>query len=185
MTRPLDRRSLLSLGSVVLALPLAGCTDSRLVEAEREPPPLEGAESEGVDLPVEGRYDVAASAIELADGASIEDLSALESYLRDQGLAVESLEESSDAGPIVSLESPFEPGADEGVMWHMGVVAGGYAALVEAGHDAESLEATLLDGDGRGYGHYEIWRDWAEEYAAGERTAREYAGEVAVTFETD
>lgn len=184
------RRGFLSRGVALLGglAALAGCTEERLVEAEREPPPLEGIEHEELDLPVEQRLAIAGEAIERAAGEAFGDLAALETYLVEQDLTVEDLAEDETEGePVVALESVFEQTSERGFLHHLGIVAGGYAALIrgthgsERTHGSEKLEATLLDADSRPFGEYEVRRHWAEAYDEGELTAREYANEVAAT----
>lgn len=179
----MNRRDLLRTGATAVGLAtLSGCTAHRLQEAEREPPPAEAVPDEDVDLPVTEHLEVAAADIERAAGAAVGDLEELAAYLREEGIDVETLEETTEAGtPLVSLEYVVEVTAEVGLMDHMGVVAGGYAALVEAGHESETLEAHLLDPDGEAFGEYEVRRHWAEQYASGESSAREYAEEITVT----
>lgn len=160
-------------GSIVS---LSGCTDSTLQEAKSQPPPVAERFDEGLlGGPVTTRYDVAAEGIERADGADAGTTKAFEEYLKAQDIAVESVEEKEEHGtPVLSVEyAPAGP-SEEGLMRSLGVVAGGYAALVDAGLDAEKLKASLLDPDGRVYGEYEIPTDYAERYNAGEITAKEY-----------
>lgn len=182
----MERRAFLARGAVVLGVVAAsGCTEQRLVEAEREPPPLEGASAEAVDLPAERRLAVAAAGIERASDEEFADLEAFETYLADADVDVEELTEEESAGErILALESAFEPSAEAGLMHHLGVVAGGYAALVAGGHGGERLETSLLDAGSRPYGEYEIRRQWATEYDEGTLTARQYAHEIAVTAES-
>lgn len=180
----MDRRSFL-LSSVVSASLAAtgGCIERELEEANREPPFVEDrVRPEEIDLPVGQRLAVAERAVERAAEAGIEDPDGLGSYLDEEGVAVERVGEAELHGvPVVELE--YDPGdaSDRGLMHHLGLAAGGFAALVAAGHDAESLEATIVDGAGRPFGEYRVERRWAEEYDAGEMTAREYANEVSVT----
>lgn len=163
------------------AATLSGCTEETLTEAERPPAALENASVEEIDLPVEQRLAAAAEGIERAESAAIETPDDLEAYLVDQGIEVESVEEQERAGePIVSLEYLVDEESDRGMMHHLGVVAGGYAGLVEAGHDSEELEAKLLDSALEPYGEYYVKRQWAREYSEGAMTAREYADEVVV-----
>lgn len=186
VTRKTRRRTLLGLGGAFLGVaPLSGCTEERLTAAEREPAALKDLPKEEYDLPVEQRFQRAEAAIERADRADVSDLEGLEEFLRAEDIDVESLTEESKAGePIVSLESALEPSGAGGFIRHLGIVAGGYAALIASGHDSEKLEVTLLEAGERTFGTYEIWRTWAEEYDQGELTAREYAGEILVTAET-
>lgn len=182
----MHRRHLLRRAGIATAgvTALAGCTDSKLKEAEAQPPLVEEYyHEEAVDLPVSQKFEKTAAGVSKADGAEIEDADGFEAYLDEQEVDVEKLEETVVAGePHLSLE--YVDSGEQGTLSTLGVVAGGYAALVEAGHEGEKLEAHLLDSDAREFGEYEIRRHWAEEYNEGVLTAREYANKIAVTVET-
>lgn len=182
------RRELLGrVGAAVGAVAgLSGCTTHSLQESEREPAVADGLGEEEVDLPVSQPLGVAEDGIERGTEADVADVDDLEAYLDDAGIDVEHLaEEENEAGaPIVSLEYVVEETLDQGAMHHVGLVAGGYAALVDAGHEGEKLEASLLDSASREFGEYEIRRHWAEEYNGGALTAREFADEIGVTLAT-
>lgn len=198
----MNRRELLTRGGIAIGTAglVGGCTEDALKEAEREPPFVDGSVSEEeVDLPVEQRLGVAADGIERAEGADIADLAALDTYLLEGGVAVHSIEETRDEHddevvdpelgveahePLVAVAYVTAERAGVGLVQHLGVVAGGYAALVAAGHDSAKLEATLLGRDERPYGLYEVRRPWASAYVADELTAREYAAEVLESAET-
>lgn len=183
----MDRRTFLcSAAGVSAAVATSGCLKGEIEAAEQEPAPLSDVFGpEEVDLPVRQRYAVAGAAIEEASTAEFEDLDGFEASLQERDVSVETLEEAESAGePIVELEYVVEQRLDSGFLERLGVVAGGYATLVAAGHDSERLEATLLDADGRTFGSYDVERAWAEEYDEDALTAREYAGEVAPTAET-
>jgi hypothetical protein len=95
------------------------------------------------------------------------------------------VEEGPVEVPIVELEYVIEEQVEEGAVHTIGIVAGAYAALIEAGHDSELLEATVLNPADAPFGLYEIETTWAEEYNAGEISAAEYADEILVTVETE
>lgn len=156
---------------------LSGCTDTTLEESESQPPPLEERfDAAAVDLPVSTESDIAAEGIERAAGADVESVEAFEAYLREQEVAVESVEPKKEEGEaLLSVEYVHGDAVERGLLYDLGIVAGGYAALVDAGVDAEKLKATLLDPGGRKFGEYEIPTDYAERYNAGEITAEEYA----------
>ena len=155
----MERRQFLSRGGILLGVAgLSGCTEETLSEGEREPLPLADVEQEEVDLPVEQRLEVAAAGIKRATGEEFADLDEFEAYLTEEGVDVGDLSEGEEAGePIVSLESAFEQTAEEGFMHHVGIVAGGYAALGAGGHGNEKLKASLLT-DSQEFGKYEIRR---------------------------
>lgn len=176
------REFLLRSGGVVgVSVALGGCTEETLEEAEREPPAVNGffAEEE-LPLPVTQRLDVAADGVRAAENADVEDVDAFEQFLKDQGFTVEALEESETkvGEPMLSLEYVVPESRDVGLAHQLGVVAGGYAGLVDAGHDSETLDASLLQPAGEKFGEYEVRHHWATEYNAGELTVKEYVGEV-------
>lgn len=182
----MDRREFLS-RAVALGVVAAtsGCTARRLEEAEREPPPFSDVSVEDLDLPVRQPLGVAAAGIERTAAADVSGPDDLATVLDEAGLEVEHFAEETEEGePILSLEYAAGETSDDGLMAHLGLVAGGYAALVDADHESEKVVATIVDADGTEYGEYEVRRHWAEEYNADELTAREYAHEVAVTVES-
>lgn len=181
------RRELLGRAGVAVGTvaSLSGCTSRSLQESEREPPLADGLGEEEIDLPVSQRLGIAEAGIERAAETQIGDIDAFEAYLDEAGLDVEHLEEAVvDGERLLSLSYVVEETFDQGSLHHLGIVAGGYAALVEAGHHGEKLEAHLLDADVSEFGEYEIRRHWAAAYNDGERTAREYADEITVTLGT-
>lgn len=196
----MDRREFIARGGAGVASValVAGCTDENLSEAEREPAFVDDpVAEEEADLPVEQRLGVAAEAIREADGADVGSVDALEAFLEERDVTVESLEETTDefAGeavdpeveaaehdPIVALE--YVHGASAGLVRPLGLVAGGYARLVEAGTESRKLDATRLTEEGEEFGAFEVRTPWAEEYNAGVYTAREYAAEVLESAET-
>lgn len=179
----MKRRDAIRAGAAVAGLAaLAGCTEYRLQEAGREPPPFEPISEEEFDLPVTQRLAIAEEGIERTAAAEIHDSDEFAAHLEEREIHVEKLEETVAKGTkLLELEYVVEETVEEGLMHHLGVVAGGYAALIEAGHESTKLEAHLLDPDGEEYGEYEIRLRWAEKYNEGEYTARKYADEIAVT----
>lgn len=180
----MHRRAFLERGCALVGIvALSGCTTHSLQEAERDPPPLEGVAEEAVDLPVQQRLDVAATAIERTATEAVGDRDAFAGRLEAHGVPVEHLAEADSHGdPALTLEYVGEPSGDRGAMHHLGVVAGTYAAAVAAVEERATLEVTLLDARSEPFGEYEIRPDWAEAYTAGDITAEEYAKEIAVTL---
>lgn len=206
------RRGSLALGG---AIALGGCTEQALEDAETEPPFVEDSQltPEEADLPIDRTHAVIEEGIEAATDADIEDVESFEGFLEEQGITVEKLtegegiievpleegdekteEEIVDEGdpeeglataPIIELEYVLEERAEEGAVHTLGLVAGGYAALLEAGHGSELLEATVLNPSHEPFGSYDIERTWAEEYNAGEISAAEYGDEVLTTMQTE
>lgn len=183
----MDRRDFLRRGALAVGAvaSLSGCTSHRLQESERKPPVVDGIGAADVDLPVRQPLGVAEEGIERGARADIADVDEFGAYLDESDVTVEHLEETTEAGEhLLSLEYVLDDRSDRGLMHHLGLVAGGYAALVADGHDGEKLEAHLLDSSSREFGAYEIRRHWAVEYNDDVLTAREYADEIAVTVET-
>lgn len=178
----MKRRDALRAGIVAGFVGLAGCTEHSLQEAEREPPPFEPIPAAEFDLPVAQRLSIAEAGIERSADSEVGDLDEFAAYLDEQAIRLETLEETVQEGTsLLELEYVVEETVQEGLMHHLGVVAGGYAALIEATHESERLEVHLLDPRGEESGEYEIRRHWAEKYNEGEYTARKYADEIAVT----
>lgn len=184
----MQRRDFLIRGTLVVGglSALGGCTEQSLHEAKSQPPALADVyDEEEVDLPVRGRFEVAEMATLEADGTTIEDLDGFRTYLDERGLSVESLEEAVEAGErLLRLEYAAENHVEHGSMYHLGIVAGGYAALVAGGYETEELVASLHDPGGGKYGEFRIATDLAERYLDGDLTAAEYAGAVAHTVES-
>ena len=183
----MDRRTYLerltALGTVTA---LAGCTEQTLEDA-KEPSSVfdERYDEEEVDLPVEREFDVVAEGIERAEGATFENPEGFEEYLLESGIAVESIEEKEEDGEtLLELEYVREETIEEGNARSLGVVAGGYAALVRGEYDGDELKASLLDPDGQKFGEFEIKTEWAEAYDEGEKTAATYGGKVLHTLES-
>lgn len=179
----MDRRDVvIHAGGLLVAAVTTGCTEERLSEAERTPEFLADLSPEEFDLPVPHRYEVAESAIQRASGLVFEDPAELDTYLTEHGVVVEDLVEADEAGePILSLRSIVDDWTERGFMEHLGLVAGGYAALIAGGHDSERSMVSLLDTDRRRFGEYEVRRHWAEDYLDGSISPRTYADEIAVT----
>lgn len=165
---------------------LAGCTEQALEDAKEPAPALDARyHEEELPLPVEQQFDVVAAAVERAEDVTLEDTRAFEDYLGDAALAVESLEETEVHGETV-LELEYVPGQNvqRGNAHSLGLVAGGYAALVRGGYEGDELVASLLEADGRPFGEFEAATDWAEAYNEGTKTAAVYGGTVLHTLES-
>lgn len=194
----MDRRTVLHGSALVLCGALAGCTEQTLEEAETKPPFLD-INDEELRLPVTQRADVVEEGVMLADDAAIPDLESFESFLSDNGLPVERLDEveriieekleieredvdvieETPHGEGVVLELEFvQEDAGGGILHPIGLIAGGFAALVEEGADAEKLDATVLDAEHRPFGSFHVLAAWAEEFNGSETTAREFGSKA-------
>ena len=201
----MNRRTLLKRGGIGVAAlgTFSGCTEETLEEAETNPTFMDNVSEEEIDLPVDQRIEVVEDGILRAEDAEIEDTDGLEAYLEEEGLSVEDLSEeekvveelpeieiedvdvitNDEHGelPVLSLEYVRPDAIETGALDDMGVVAGGYAALVDAGPDAELLEATVVDSNREPFGSFDVLTPWAEEYVEGTITAREYGHKVWMT----
>ena len=193
----MNRRTLLYRSglSAVALVALSGCTEETLEEAETKPPFVDIDEEE-LELPIEQQADVVEEGVLRADGAAIEEPADVESFLAEQGLPVEDVSETEKLiterleveredvdrveesahgeGLVLELEFVQPDRLETGFLYSVGLVAGGYAALIEAGFDGELLEATVLDSAGESFGSFHVLTAWAEEYNEGQISARVY-----------
>ncbi|QLK25276.1 hypothetical protein HYG81_14415 [Natrinema zhouii] len=175
----LSRRRLLQTGAVTASLGLAGCIEEMGTEFPKN---TEWPVSEYVpDLPVEERSAILEERIPELAGAEITDPEELASTLEEYEMAVESVERDRD---VLTLEYVNTDRDDEGNVHDVALLAGGYAALVDAGYDAVALGATILDDAPASYGSVTVETPHAEEYNAGELTAAEYGELVVSTIES-
>lgn len=183
----MDRRTYLAqcatFGSVAV---LAGCTDSSLKEMKNPPPWADVRFDEAeIDLPISQKFDVVERGISRAEGETFEEPTAFKAYLRDEGLAIETLEEVEKHGKaVLELESVVSEVIEEGNAHTAGLVAGGYAALVRGGYDGNELRVSLLEPDGSPFGEFTVMTSWAEEYNEGTKSAAVYGSEVIHTLES-
>lgn len=181
----MNRRTFLTRGALALGIAAtSGCTERVLEEAESKPPLFDDVyHEEEVDLPVAQKFDAAEEATLRADGESFDDLEQLRTYLDEQELDVETLYEAAEDGEtLVELEYADEQFSDRGSVYGLGIVCGGYAALIDSGYAADTLEATILDSEGRTFGGFEIATALTSDYLAERETAATYAGTVADTL---
>lgn len=186
----MNRRTLLKRSGISIAtlVALSGCTEETLKEAETKPPFLDIDEEE-LDLPVNQRADVVEDGVLQAEDSEINEIEDFEAFLKDHGIPLEELaetekiieekleieredvevieEKAHGEGLVLELEFIQPDRIETGILYSIGLVAGGYAALVDGGYDAELLEAEILDEDRRLFGTFEILTAWAEEYNNG------------------
>lgn len=157
---------------------LGGCTEQTLAEAKSRAKPFEGLHYEEVDLPVEQRYGQVEEGVLLAEDASVTTLDEFAGFLDKEGVAVEDVSEDEAAGEtMLSLEYVVGE-SDHSQAVEVGLVAGAYAAFVEAAFDGEELVATLLDSEGASFGEFTVKTEAAERYAEGEASAATYGKET-------
>lgn len=177
--RSLSRRRLLQVGAVGGLGLSSGCTADI---GEEFPPNRKWPTAELTpSLPIEERTDVLAERIEAMADAEITDEDAFAAAFDGYELAVESVERERD---VLTIEYVSTERRDEGTLHHVALVAGGYAALIGSGYDAEALEITVLDGAPASFGSATVETPWADRYNAEELTAAEYGELVASTIES-
>ena len=122
--------------------------------------------------------------IKRADGVTFETVGAFEEYLREAGLAVERLEEA-DPGDETSLELQYlvEEAVTDGDVHSVGVIAGGYAALVRGEYDGDRLVASMLAPTTQPFGEFVVRTEWADAYNEDEMSASEYGRAVLQTLD--
>lgn len=193
----MNRRTLLHRGGIGVAtlVALSGCTEETLSEAETKPPFID-IDDEELDLPVDQRADVVEAGVLEAEETDIENTDDFEAFLEDRGVSVEELAETEKIieekleveredvdvveeaphgeGLVLELEFVRPERIETGILSDIGIVAGGYAALVGGGYDAEMLEATVIDTEHASFGSFHVLTAWAEEYNEGIITARSY-----------
>ncbi|MFC6769677.1 hypothetical protein [Natrinema soli] len=173
------RRRFLQGGAVVAAVGLAGCIEEMGTEF---PQNTEWPVSEHVPgLPVEERSAILEERIPELASAEIADPDGLASTLEEYEMTVESVERDRD---VLTLEYVNTDRDDEGNIHDVALLAGGYAALIDAGYDAVALDATILDDAPASYGSATVETPHAEEYNAGVLTAAEYGELVVSTIES-
>ncbi|WP_265111338.1 hypothetical protein [Halosolutus halophilus] len=132
-------------------------------------------------LPVEERSAVLEESIPELASADVVDPDGFASTLDEYDLVVESIERERD---VLTIEYVEGNRYREGTLHDVALIAGGYAALVDAGYDAVALGATILDDAPASYGSVTVETPWAERYNDGELTAAEYGELVVTTIES-
>ncbi|ADB60606.1 hypothetical protein Htur_1721 [Haloterrigena turkmenica DSM 5511] len=174
-----SRRRLLQTSAVAATVGLAGCIEEMGTEF---PQNTEWPVSERVpDLPVRERIEIVEERIHELAEEDIAGPDELVSALEEYDLTVESIERDRD---VLALEYVNTDRDDEGDLHDVGLLAGGYAALIDGGFEAAALGATILDDAPASYGSATVETPWAVEYNHGELTAAEYGEHVAGTIES-
>lgn len=205
----MNRRTLLKRGgaAITAAVAMSGCTEETLEEAETRPPFLDHVDVEELQLPVNQQLDVVEESVLLAENAEIEDIDGFEAYLEEQEISVEHLSETEKIieekleieredigvienephgeGTVLELEFVQSDRAETGSLYAIGVIAGGYASLIDAGYDAELLEATVLDESKQLFATFDVLTKWAEEYNEGIVTTRVYGNKPWMTVKSE
>lgn len=177
----MNRRTVLRNGVAVGTLvALAGCTNRTLEEGKSQAEPFDELyHHEEIDLPVEQKFGHVEEGVRLAEDAAVETPEEFEAYLGERGLAVEGVSEFvRDGDTILSLEYTGDDERERGRALELGIVAGAYAAFVDAGYDGEELDVTLLAPDGEEFGEFAVTTSAAEHYNEGRTSAATYGKEA-------
>lgn len=158
---------------------LSGCTSD---VGDELPPNSKRPVSEYVpELPVTQRTSVMAERIRTTADAGIETPEDLEGALDEYSLDIEAVGRERD---VLTLEYVTTERHRQGAAHDVGLVAGAYASLVDAGIDTVAMDVTILDDAPASFGAAAIDTAWAERFNAGELTAGEYGELVGTTIET-
>lgn len=203
----MNRRHLVTrcAGAIATLVAVSGCTEETLEETETKPPFIE-IDDEELDLPVDQQVEVVEDGVVRADNAEIETIGDFETFLEDEGVPIESLgavekpiaekleteredideidNEPHGSGTVLEVEFVHPERTETGTLEYVGLIAGGYAALVDAGYDAELLEATVLNDADEPFGSFHVLTEWAEEYNEGTISARSYGNKPWMTTKT-
>lgn len=175
----LSRRTALRWCAIGSLSSLAGCT----ADVGAEFPPNEKVPLARYlpDVPVEKRTDVLGAKIAALAAEDIADEEDFESALEAADIAVESLKTTYG---ILQLEFLARAPRDEGLLGEIGSIVGGYAALIDAGHDTTTLKMTIRDRESSTYGAAEATAKDAKRYNVGDLSAKEYGELVASSIES-
>ncbi|QCW03783.1 hypothetical protein [Natrinema pallidum] len=173
------RRRFLRAGAVAVTVALTGCIEEMGTEF---PANTEWPVSAYVPpLPVAERRAIFEERIPALAAADITTPDGLASTLAEFDMAVGSVARERD---VLTLEYVNTDRYDEGNAHDIALIAGGYAALVNAGYDTVALGATILDDAPASYGSATVETEHAAAYNAGELTAAEYGELVVSTIES-
>ena len=92
-------------------------------------------------------------------------LDAFENYMGSHGIDVQTL--GSD-GPLVEVTYVPHGQTDEALATEIGIISGGFFRGVEEGMEADRLDVTMVDREGRGLATWYAEVEWLEEHRRGE-----------------
>lgn len=174
------RRRFLRAGLGLAAAPIvAGCTEDVGEEfpENREWPTTELAP----ELPVRERADVVAEGVEATADATAREPDDLPDLVGEHAPEVD-LRFVQRERDVLRVGYVDPERRSRGDLRTVGLLAGVYAALVDAGDDATALSVEILDPAPSSYGVATAESEWAERYLAGDLSAREYGELVAGTI---
>lgn len=174
------RTALLRAGAALAGtLALSGCTQD---VGEELPANEHWPISEFVpELPVDERSAVLEAGIEALSDAEIDDVDGFVATLEDRGFEFEAVEEVAD---LLHLEYVERNPVRNGTYEVAGLVAGAYAALVDAGFEARGAELVFSAANGNTIGVVEVATEWATAFNEGTLSTGEYGEHVAATIES-
>lgn len=166
-------------GAAMALVPLAGCTE----DVGEDLPPNEHWPVAGVfpELPIERRSDVLAARIEEMATRGIADLDGFERELSDADVSFATVELTD-----VRLELEYVNTTENRrvLIDVIGLTAGGFAALVEAGVDVRSLELVVYVPERPTVGVVEAAHEWAVRFNASDLSGKEFGELVVSTIES-
>lgn len=133
------------------------------------------------ELPVTQRSSIVAERIKTAAEMGFESESELEGAFEEYSLQIESIDRERD---VLTVEYVTTEQYAQGALHDVGLVAGAYASLVDAGIDTVAVDVTILDDAPASFGAAAVETGWAVRFNAGELTAEEYGELVGTTIET-
>lgn len=173
------RRRLLRAGGLAGVALLSGCT----ADVGDEFPPNDKRPVSGYvpELPVTQRSSILAERIRVGVDAGVESEADLDGAFEEHSLEIESVDTERD---VLTVEYVTTERYAQGTLHDVGLLAGAYASIVEAGTDTVAMDVTILDDAPESYGAAEIDTAWALAYNDGTLTAEEYGELVGTTVET-
>lgn len=177
--RRATRRRLLRAGGLAGVALLSGCTG----DVGDELPPNDKRPVSGYvpELPVTQRSSILAERIRVGADAGVESEADLEGAFEEHSLEIESVDTERD---VLTVEYVTTERYVQGALHDVGVLAGAYASIVDAGVDTVAMDVTILDDAPESYGAAEVDTAWALGYNDGTLTAEEYGELVGTTVET-
>lgn len=177
--RRATRRRFLRAGGLAGVALLSGCT----ADVGDELPPNDKRPVSGYvpELPVTQRSAILAERIRTGADLGTESEADLDGAFEEYSLEIESVETERD---VLTVEYVTTERDVQGTLHDVGLLAGAYASIVEAGVDTVAMDVTILDDAPESYGAAEVETAWALEYTDGELTAEEYGELVGTTVET-
>lgn len=133
------------------------------------------------ELPVTQRTSILAERIRIGAEAGVDSEEALAGAFEEHSLEIESVATERD---VLTVEYVTTERYAQGALHDVGLLAGAYASLVEAGVDTVAMDLTILDDAPASFGAAEVDTAWAQGFNDEDLTAEEYGELVETTVET-